>query len=141
MMKINIVKKYCAKYGIEESDLPGLRREYEKLAEEYVNSQKESQWTFFHFNIDLEAGPCIQKRIHGCGVGVEYIAVSPDGSIYPCHQFDGIKETKLGDVFNGITNKELQEKFRKANFYLTNLNVPIALQDSIALVDALQTTI
>ncbi|MEF3245357.1 MAG: thioether cross-link-forming SCIFF peptide maturase [Caldisericaceae bacterium] len=104
------------KISIKEDDLPKLKKTYEKLAEAYVESQKTNQWTFFHFNIDLEAGPCIQKRINGCGAGVEYIAVSPDGSIYPCHQFDGIKETKLGDVFNGITNKELQEKFRKANF-------------------------
>ncbi|BAL81548.1 thioether cross-link-forming SCIFF peptide maturase [Caldisericum exile] len=102
--------------GIKKEDLQILKKEYEHLAIEYVNSQKESTWNFFHFNLDLEAGPCIQKRIHGCGAGVEYIAVSPDGSIYPCHQFDGIKETKLGDVFSGITNKELQEKFRKANF-------------------------
>jgi uncharacterized protein len=102
--------------GIKKEDLSILKKEYERLATEYVNSQKEGTWNFFHFNIDLEAGPCIQKRINGCGAGVEYVAVSPDGSIYPCHQFDGIKETKLGDVFNGIQNKELQEKFRKANF-------------------------
>ncbi|MGC8575658.1 MAG: thioether cross-link-forming SCIFF peptide maturase [Caldisericum sp.] len=101
---------------IKKEDLSILKKEYERLAIEYVNSQKDETWNFFHFNLDLEAGPCIQKRIHGCGAGVEYIAVSPDGSIYPCHQFDGIKETKLGDVFTGITNKELQEKFRKANF-------------------------
>lgn len=102
--------------GIIESDLTILRKEYEKLANYYIDSQKDGSWNFFHFNVDLEAGPCIQKRIHGCGAGVEYVAVSPDGSIYPCHQFDGIKETKLGDIFNGITNKDLQEKFRKANF-------------------------
>jgi len=102
--------------GIVESDLEKIKSEYEHLAEAYVESQKEKPFNFFHFNVDLEAGPCIQKRIHGCGAGVEYVAVSPDGSIYPCHQFDGIKETKLGDVFNGITNKALQEQFRKANF-------------------------
>ncbi len=102
--------------GIEESDLTKLRSEYERLAEKYVESQKKDSWNFFHFNIDLEAGPCVQKRIHGCGAGVEYIAVSPDGSIYPCHQFDGIEKTKLGDISAGITNKELQERFRKANF-------------------------
>lgn len=102
--------------GIKREDLPTLKNEYERLADKYVESQKEGTWNFFHFNLDLEAGPCIQKRIHGCGAGVEYIAVSPDGSIYPCHQFDGIKETKLGDVFTGITNKELQDKFRRANF-------------------------
>ncbi len=102
--------------NISYEDLPKLRKEYEKLAKEYVESQKESEWHFFHFNVDLEAGPCIQKRIHGCGAGVEYLAVSPSGDIYPCHQFDGIKEMKLGDVWNGITNKNLVERFRKANF-------------------------
>jgi uncharacterized protein len=102
--------------GINEADLTSLKKEYEKLTNYYINSQKDESWNFFHFNVDLEAGPCIQKRIHGCGAGVEYVAISPDGSIYPCHQFDGLKETKLGDVFNGITNKYLQEKFRKANF-------------------------
>ncbi len=102
--------------NISYEDLPRLRKEYEKLAKEYVESQKEGEWHFFHFNVDLEAGPCIQKRIHGCGAGVEYLAVSPSGEIYPCHQFDGIKEMKLGDIWNGITNKELTEKFRKANF-------------------------
>lgn len=102
--------------GVEANDLQKLRKEYEKLAEEYVASQRKSSWTFFHFNVDLEAGPCIQKRINGCGAGVEYLAVSPNGDIYPCHQFDGIEETKLGDIYSGITNKELQEKFRKANY-------------------------
>ncbi len=102
--------------NIEKENLPALRKEYEKLAEEYVNSQEKGEWHFFHFNIDLEAGPCIQKRIHGCGAGVEYVAVSPDGSIYPCHQFDGIEEMKLGDVWKGIEKKELTERFRKANF-------------------------
>ncbi len=102
--------------NISEEDLPLLKREYEKLAKEYVESQKQGEWHFFHFNVDLEAGPCIQKRIHGCGAGVEYLAVSPSGEIYPCHQFDGIKEMKLGDIWNGITNKQLTEQFRKANF-------------------------
>ena len=102
--------------AFSKEDLPNLRKEYEKLAKEYVLSQREKEWHFFHFNIDLKAGPCIQKRIYGCGAGVEYLAVSPNGDIYPCHQFDGMKEMKLGDIYNGITNKALQEKFRKANF-------------------------
>ena len=102
--------------GITKADLTTLKKEYEKLANYYIDSQKDGRWNFFHFNVDLETGPCVQKRIHGCGAGVEYVAISPDGNIYPCHQFDGIKETKLGNVFDGITNKVLQEKFRKANF-------------------------
>ncbi|NCQ52562.1 MAG: SPASM domain-containing protein, partial [Caldiserica bacterium] len=104
------------KIGITKEDLPKLKMEYEKLAKEYVESQKEEKWKFFHFNLDLEAGPCVQKRVNGCGAGVEYIAVSPNGDIFPCHQFDGIKETKLGDIFTGITNKKLQGKFRRANY-------------------------
>jgi len=104
------------KIGITKEDLPKLKMEYEKLAKEYVESQKEEKWKFFHFNLDLEAGPCVQKRVNGCGAGVEYVAVSPNGDIFPCHQFDGIKETKLGDIFTGITNKKLQDKFRRANY-------------------------
>jgi uncharacterized protein len=102
--------------GIEASDLSVLRNQYELLAQKFVVSQEDNQWNFFHFNVDLEAGPCIEKRINGCGAGVEYVVVSPDGSIYPCHQFDGIEGTKLGDIYRGITNKALQEQFRKANF-------------------------
>ncbi len=102
--------------NIEKKNLPVLRKEYEKLADKYVESQDKDEWHFFHFNIDLEAGPCIQKRIHGCGAGVEYMAVSPDGSLYPCHQFDGIEEMKLGNIWDGIQNKELIEQFKKANF-------------------------
>ncbi len=102
--------------NIDEENLPALRKEYEKLADEYVNSQESGHWHFFHFNVDLEAGPCIQKRIHGCGAGVEYMVTSPDGSLYPCHQFDGIEEMKLGNVWEGVQNKKLQEQFKKANF-------------------------
>jgi uncharacterized protein len=102
--------------NIAKSDLPRLRTEYEKLAKEYVESQKEGEWHFFHFNVDLEAGPCIQKRIHGCGAGIEYMAVAPNGDIFPCHQFDGMMEMKLGNVFTGIDRPDLVERFRKANF-------------------------
>jgi len=102
--------------GFTEKDLPSLKNEYEKLSKQYIESQKEKEWHFFHFNIDLEAGPCIQKRIHGCGAGIEYLAISPDGSIYPCHQFDGVNEMKLGDIYSGILNKTAEEKFKNANF-------------------------
>ncbi len=102
--------------GIEESDLTALRHEYEKLACDFVESQNERRWQFFHFSIDLSQGPCIQKRINGCGAGVEYIAVAPNGDIFPCHQFDGISEMKLGNVFESFTRLDLIEKFRKANF-------------------------
>lgn len=102
--------------AITEEDLYKLREEYEKLADFFVETQKSRKWQFFHFNIDLEAGPCIQKRIHGCGAGVEYIAISPNGDIYPCHQFDGVEKYKLGDIYSGITEPELTKKFKEANF-------------------------
>lgn len=106
-----------ANIGIEEGDLSTLKHEYEKLAYDFVNSQSERRWQFFHFNVDLsQGGPCIQKRIYGCGAGVEYIAVSPNGDIYPCHQFDGISEMKLGNIFEGFTRLDLVQKFRNANF-------------------------
>jgi uncharacterized protein len=102
--------------SITEEDLVILKSEYEKLAKKYIESQKEGEWKFFHFNLDLEAGPCVQKRVNGCGAGVEYIAISPSGDIYPCHQFDGVREAKLGNINTGIINKELQEQFRKENY-------------------------
>lgn len=102
--------------GITEEDLSILKSEYEKLAKKYIESQKDGDWKFFHFNLALEAGPCVQKRVNGCGTGVEYIAISPSGDIYPCHQFDGIRETKLGNINTGIINKEMQERFRKENY-------------------------
>lgn len=102
--------------GIQEKDLPLLRAEYEKLARFFVETQSQRRWQFFHFNVDLSQGPCIQKRINGCGAGVEYVAVSPDGSIYPCHQFDGIEGFKLGNVDEGFTRTELVKLFDKANY-------------------------
>lgn len=104
--------------GFTVENLPELKKEYEKLAKGYVESQKEKEWHFFQFNIGLvvEAGPYIEKRIHGCGADIEYLAVSPNGDIYPCHQFDGTEEMNLGNIYEGITNKPLQERFKKANF-------------------------
>jgi len=82
-------------YDLREEDLPRLFEEYEKLAYEYVKRRKEGNWfNFFHFMIDLTQGPCIVKRLTGCGSGHEYLAVTPEGDIYPCHQFVGMKSLK-----------------------------------------------
>lgn len=107
-----------ADYGIREEDLPVIMDEYEKLAALYLEKKKEGDgFTFFHFMIDLDGGPCAIKRLKGCGSGTEYAAVTPYGEIYPCHQFVGQEGFQIGDVDKGITNLELVEKFKKANLY------------------------
>lgn len=92
-------------------------RQYELLAEEYIKRRKttEKWFNFFHFMIDLENGPCITKRLTGCGAGAEYLAISPTGDIYPCHQFVGKKEFLMGSVFEDNFNNSIQDKFSKIN--------------------------
>jgi len=98
--------------AIREGDLPAVEREYEKLAEGYLERRKAGKpFEFFHFDLDLEHGPCLKKRLTGCGAGNDYLAVSPKGELYPCHRFVGRKEYLLGDVFGGINNGGLREKF------------------------------
>ena len=105
-------------YEIREEDVPEICKEYEKLAYEYVKRKKENRgFNFFHFMIDLEQGPCVAKRLTGCGSGHEYLAVSPEGDLYPCHQFVGMEDFKVGNVNTGIENKHIQEVFRKSNVY------------------------
>lgn len=105
-------------YGIRKEDLPVIMDEYEKLAELYINKRKAGEgFTFFHFMIDLDGGPCAVKRLKGCGSGTEYVAVTPYGEIYPCHQFVGQEGFQIGDVDSGITNLKLVEDFKKANLY------------------------
>ena len=107
-----------ADYGIKEEDLPEIMDEYEKLAALYIKKRKEHDgFTFFHFMIDLDGGPCAVKRLKGCGSGTEYVAVTPFGEIYPCHQFVGQEGFKIGDLDSGITEKALVETFKKANLY------------------------
>ncbi|MCD8239640.1 MAG: thioether cross-link-forming SCIFF peptide maturase [Clostridiales bacterium] len=101
-------------YALTEEDLPKLLEQYEFLASEML---KRKDFTFYHYMIDLKGGPCIYKRVSGCGVGVEYMAVTPSGDLYPCHQFVGDDECKLGDVFNGITYPERRDNFRGCNIY------------------------
>ena len=107
-----------ADYGIRKEDLPKIMDEYEKLAQLYINKKKAGEgFTFFHFMIDLDGGPCAVKLLKGCGSGTEYVAVTPYGEIYPCHQFVGQEGFQIGDVDNGITNFDLVKKFKEANLY------------------------
>ena len=99
-------------------DLPVVLREYERLAEMMLEREKEGRgFTFYHYMLDLTEGPCIYKRISGCGSGTEYMAVTPWGDLYPCHQFVGEEKYKLGDIWGGVTNCGTQEEFRSCNAY------------------------
>lgn len=113
-----VVASPDAPYALREEDLPVLFDQYEKLAAEMVRREKNGKgFTFFHYMIDLEGGPCIAKRIAGCGVGTEYVAVTPWGDLYPCHQFVGDENYLLGNVFDGITNEEVRSRFKMCNIY------------------------
>ena len=95
-----------------------LYRQYEILAEEMLKRKKEGHpITFYHYMLDLTHGPCIHKRIAGCGSGTEYFAVTPWGDLYPCHQFVGDEKYLMGNVWDGVTNTDIQENFRKCNVY------------------------
>jgi uncharacterized protein len=105
-------------YAIREEDLPRILDEYDKLAVEYVKRRKEGRgFNFFHFMIDLDQGPCVAKRLSGCGSGIEYLAVTPWGDLYPCHQFVGQEGFLLGNVDDGITNTDLRDEFKLCNVY------------------------
>ena len=104
--------------ALTEEDLPILYEQYEKLALDLLRRKKAGDpVTFYHYMVDLDRGPCIYKRISGCGSGTEYMAVSAQGELYPCHQFVSDKEYKLGDIWNGITKEEAREEFRNTNVY------------------------
>ncbi len=104
--------------ALTSEDLEVVKEQYEILAKEMIKRNKEGRgFTFYHYMIDLTAGPCIYKRISGCGSGTEYMAVTPWGDLYPCHQFVGEEEYKLGDIWNGVTNNDLREEFRSCNAY------------------------
>lgn len=105
-------------YALREEDLPQLFEEYDKLAVELVKRQKEGRgFQFFHFMIDLEGGPCVAKRLSGCGSGTEYLAVTPWGDLYPCHQFVGNEGFRMGNVEEGVKNIPLQKEFKRCNVY------------------------
>lgn len=105
-------------YAIREDHLGRILQEYEDFSKEYIRlTQEDKDFMFFHFMIDLDQGPCVVKRAVGCGAGSEYLAVTPEGELYPCHQFVGEKEFLLGTLETGIQNRELRDKFKLANVY------------------------
>ncbi|MEY8574778.1 thioether cross-link-forming SCIFF peptide maturase [Oscillospiraceae bacterium 21-37] len=104
--------------ALTEEDKGIVMEQYEKLAQKMLERKKAGKpFTFYHYMIDLESGPCIYKRISGCGSGTEYMAVTPWGDLYPCHQFVGEERFRLGSVFEGVTNPGVQEEFRRCNVY------------------------
>lgn len=105
-------------YALTPEDMPKLLSQYDELAREMLARKKAGKgFHFFHFMIDLEGGPCVYKRLSGCGAGTEYLAVTPWGDLYPCHQFVGEEELLLGNVDEGITRPEVTERFRECNVY------------------------
>lgn len=105
-------------YALTEEDLPRLFEEYDKLAKIMLEYKRDGKdFNFFHFMIDLTGGPCVAKRLSGCGSGTEYLAVTPWGDLYPCHQFVGIPEYLMGNVFEGVKTPEIREEFRVCNVY------------------------
>ncbi|MEG1442177.1 MAG: thioether cross-link-forming SCIFF peptide maturase, partial [Oscillospiraceae bacterium] len=105
-------------YALSKEDLPKIYNEYELLVEEYLNRKKNGNgFNFFHFMIDLDQGPCVIKRLSGCGAGCEYLAISPNGDIYPCHQFVGTEEYKMGNLNDGNINMNIRQKFENCNVY------------------------
>ena len=107
-----------ADYAIRREDLPQIFEEYDALAKEIIKREKEGNgFNFFHFMIDLTGGPCVYKRLSGCGSGTEYLAVTPWGDLYPCHQFVGTEQFLMGNVWEGIKTPEIQKEFRHCNVY------------------------
>ena len=105
-------------YAIRGEDLPVIMEEYDKLAKIMIEREKSGKgFNFFHFMIDLEGGPCVAKRLSGCGSGTEYLAVTPWGDIYPCHQFVGQEEFLMGNVDEGVVRPEIADDFRNCNVY------------------------
>ncbi|MCI8596876.1 MAG: thioether cross-link-forming SCIFF peptide maturase [Lachnospiraceae bacterium] len=105
-------------YALREEDIPAICEEYDKLAAEMIKRHHtEKNFNFFHFMIDLTGGPCVYKRLSGCGSGTEYLAVTPWGDLYPCHQFVGEESFLMGNVFDGVKNTDLQKKFASCNVY------------------------
>ena len=105
-------------YAIREEDIPQICEGYDELAQEMLKRKKEGRGVnFFHYMIDLSGGPCVYKRLSGCGSGTEYLAVTPWGDLYPCHQFVGEEEFCLGNVDDGIVNTEMRDTFKLCNVY------------------------
>ncbi|MFZ5966039.1 MAG: thioether cross-link-forming SCIFF peptide maturase [Bacillota bacterium] len=113
-----VVAEADKEYAIKEEDMKTVFSQYEALAKEYVDRIRQGNgFNFFHFNIDLNQGPCVIKRLVGCGAGAEYVAITPEGDIYPCHQFVGNEDFKIGSVIDQTFNNHLHEYFANANVY------------------------
>ena len=113
-----VVAPETEEYALREEDVPKILEEYDKLAVELIKRHKEGNgFNFFHFMIDLKGGPCVYKRLSGCGSGTEYLAVTPWGDLYPCHQFVGQEEFLMGNVDEGIVKPEICEEFKSCNVY------------------------
>lgn len=113
-----VVADDSAPYALTEGDLPRIYEEYEALANEMIERDKNGGWfNFFHFMLDLDQGPCAIKRLRGCGCGNEYVAVTPDGEVYPCHQFVGHPEWKMGSVFDQSIDLTMKETFANSTVY------------------------
>lgn len=113
-----VVAPETEEYALREEDIPQILAEYDKLAAELIRRHKEGKGVnFFHFMIDLQGGPCVYKRLSGCGSGTEYLAVTPWGDFYPCHQFVGQEEFLMGNVDTGIVNTKVRDEFKSCNVY------------------------
>ncbi|WP_331654443.1 thioether cross-link-forming SCIFF peptide maturase [Aminipila sp.] len=113
-----VVAPPTADYALTEEDIPKLLAEYDRLACEMIKRKKAGKgFNFYHYTIDLTGGPCIVKRVSGCGVGTEYMAVTPEGDLYPCHQFVGDEHFLLGNVFEGVKNASVCDEFKSCNIY------------------------
>lgn len=113
-----VVAPETADYALTDADLPRLKENYDRLAKEMIKRREEgNEFNFYHYSIDLTGGPCISKRISGCGVGTEYVAITPSGEIYPCHQFVGEEEFLLGTLDEGITKASVCVQFANCNIY------------------------
>ncbi|MBR3282753.1 MAG: thioether cross-link-forming SCIFF peptide maturase [Ruminococcus sp.] len=105
-------------YALTEKDLPAVFKEYEILSKKIIDNEKTGKkFNFFHFMLDLDQGPCAIKRLRGCGCGNDYVAITPDGDIYPCHQFVGIDEYKMGNIDEGTFNQDMKKEFASAHVY------------------------
>lgn len=113
-----VVAQESEEYAIREEDIAKVCEEYDMLAKEMIKREKEGKgFNFFHFMIDLTGGPCVYKRLSGCGSGTEYLAVTPWGDLYPCHQFVGEEQYLMGNVYDGVITPELVEEFKCCNVY------------------------
>ena len=104
--------------AIPEEALPAIKEEYRRLSREYIKRKREGRgFNFFHFTIDIEGGPCLQKRVNACGAGNEYLSVTPNGDLYPCHQFSDNPDFYMGNVFGGINKPEIRALFRDSSLF------------------------